>query len=123
MKLVIREPETTALARLLRTNPRWVASAIATVEVARAVARAGGDGLRARDVLDRVALAAVTQHVLDAAASLSPSTMRTLDAIHLATALRIGSRLSALVTYDERLAAAARAHGVVVSAPTATRSR
>jgi predicted nucleic acid-binding protein len=100
-----------------------VASAIATVEVPRAVARAGGDGARVRDVLDRVALAAVTPLVLDAAASLAPSTMRALDAIHLATALRIGPRLSALVTYDERLATAARAHGVVVSAPKARRAR
>ena len=59
----------------------------------------------------------ISREVLAAAARLLPADLRSLDAIHLATALRSGERLSALVTYDRRLADAAEHHGLRVLAP------
>lgn len=55
--------------------------------------------------------------VLLAAAALEPATLRSLDAIHLATALSLGGDLGAMYVYDARLAAAARAAGIRVEAP------
>lgn len=53
----------------------------------------------------------------EAAAAVDPATLRSLDAIHLATALSLGAELDAFVTYDARLADAARAAGITVVAP------
>lgn len=52
-----------------------------------------------------------------AAAALEPGTLRTLDAIHLATALALGEELDAVVTYDRRMTEAAKATGLAVAAP------
>ena len=99
---------------LLRTQPDRVSSAVALTEVPRALRRAGfgtRERRRARELLARVALVDTDRRILAAAASLDPPTLRTLDAIHLATALAVREDLAALVTYDRRLRAAAeRAH-------------
>src|SRR5690606_35356980 len=55
--------------------------------------------------------------ILDAAASMDPPRLRTLDAIHLATAMSLGARLEGVVTYDARMAAAARELGLRVESP------
>jgi len=55
--------------------------------------------------------------VLETAATLEPPGLRTLDAIHLASALSLGTDLGAMVVYDERLATAAESNGVAVVAP------
>ncbi len=125
MKLVAREPETEALLERLSADSERVSSALAYVEVLRAVARAevgiapGQEeppAARARRVLARIAMIRVDQTVLRKAAQLVPATVRTLDAIHLATALSI-LEVEALITYDGRMSAAARAAGLAVEAP------
>lgn len=114
VKLVVTEPESTALMELLRARPDRVSSAVALTEVPRALRRAGfgtRERRRARELLARVALVDTDRRILAAAAALDPPTLRTLAAIHLATALAVREDLAALVTYDRRLRAAAeRAH-------------
>jgi predicted nucleic acid-binding protein len=97
-----------------------VSSALALAEVPRALRRAGFGRVerrRARAVLAGVALVDADRRILSAAAALEPSTLRTLDAIHLATVLTLGDELAALVTYDRRLTEAARRAHVEVLAP------
>jgi predicted nucleic acid-binding protein len=64
-----------------------------------------------------ISLLAITEGVLERASDLDPPALRTLDAIHLASALRIGADLEAFVTYDRRQSAAAEAMGLRVTAP------
>lgn len=120
VKLVVREPESPALFDWLGTWPERVSSVMARVEVLRALRRSGsgvGSRRRATEVLDRIALLSLDHAILDAAADLGPPELRSLDAIHLATALSVGVDLAGLVTYDERLATAAARSGIDVWAP------
>ena len=122
VKLVQRETESNALRRFLRRqdDDRRVASALARVEVVRAVAGGGPNAIaHARRQLARVDQVAIDRDLLDAAATLAlGERLRSLDAIHLASAHALGSDLRAVVTYDQRMAAAALALGMVVEAPT-----
>jgi predicted nucleic acid-binding protein len=68
--------------------------------------------------MTRVALVEVDRRILAVAAALEPPGLRTLDAIHLATALAVREDLEAVVTYDRRLAAAAERMHLEVSVPT-----
>jgi predicted nucleic acid-binding protein len=68
-------------------------------------------------VLAGLHLLRLDDHVLDAAAALGPATLRTLDALHLASALSLGEDLAAVVVYEDRLAGAARQAGLRVLAP------
>lgn len=70
-----------------------------------------------REVVGRLELVRISDRILNAAAALEPPELRTLDAIHLATAQLFGATLSVVVTYDQRLAEAARRLGMRVSAP------
>jgi len=120
VKLVVTEPESRALMETLRAWPDRISSALALAEVPRALRRAGfgaAERRRARDVLARVALVDVDRRILAAAAALDPATLRTLDAIHLATALALREDLGGLITYDRRLTAAAERAHVEVLAP------
>lgn len=117
VKLVVREPETEALVATIRADPETVSSALVWAEVVRAARRAGVRARRAEAVLERIALAPVDEGILRTAALLDPRALRTLDAIHLATALSLREDLAALVTYDARLAEAALAAGLGVLAP------
>ena len=119
VRLVLAEPGWEALAEYLAANPERVVSAIAVTEVRRAVLRSGGSVARARraeDVLARVDLVAVTADILRRAGDLRPTSLRTIDAIHVATAMEIGP-IVALATYDHRLAEAALANGLQIAAP------
>lgn len=119
VKLVLEEPETVALrAYLEASDPPIATSAIAVVEVLRAVrvAGLGGDGLRrARRHLDEADLLDVDRELLEAAVSWTSAHVRSIDAIHLASALRLGARQ--MLVYDRRLAEAAAAAGVEVLSP------
>ncbi len=119
MKLLVREPETAALAELLTDrNASLTTSAIAVVEVLRAVriAEPGPAGaLRVRRRLDETVLVDVTRELLDDAASYTSARVRAFDAIHLASALRVGA--SEMLVYDRRLAEAAEAAGLEVLSP------
>lgn len=120
MKLVQGEAETSVLRRYLRGLPgdQRVTSELARVEVVRAVL-AGGDAAvsRARQQLGRLHLVPLDRQLLDAAALLTPPSLRSLDALHLASAQRLGDGLRAVVTYDRRMAEAALALGLTVESP------
>lgn len=118
VKLAIREPESLALRRYLRTRQPLVCSALARTEVLRALLAAGDEAVRrGRDVLRRLDLIRVNDRILNAAGILLPSELRSLDAIHLATAQQLGNDLKVLVTYDDRMAAAARQLGYRIVQP------
>jgi len=120
IKLVAPEAETPGLLAYLAERPRLVSSALARVETHRAIRRAGGsrsDRRRAEEVLARIALVRIDESILQQAADLPPAALRTLDALHLATALSVGPDLAELVTYDRRLADAAVAAGLDVVTP------
>jgi uncharacterized protein len=117
VKLVASEPETAALVAAVREDPSLISSALAWTEVVRAVQRGRGNAARAERVLEGIALVPVDDGVIRAAASLRPTTLRTLDAVHVATALSLGDDVSHLVTYDERLTKAAKDAGINVIAP------
>lgn len=118
-KLVVAEPESRALLTWLQAHDRRpVACDLARTELVRAVRRVAPDlALRAREVLDRLTLVTVTAGTFEAAGRLDPVGLRSLDALHLASALALGDDLDAVVTYDDRLADAARGHGIRVVAP------
>ena len=116
VKLVVREPESKALVAHLRRR-RLVSSALARTEVARAVIDSGDDAIaRVSEVLARIDLVRMNERVLQMAGQLRPAEMRSLDAIHLATAMLVDS-VRQVVTYDERMATAARALRLRVVAP------
>ncbi len=119
VKLVVAEPETPALLEFLARWPHRVSSALARVEVARAVKRAGARPAarrRATRVLARVALVRIDDPVIAAAARVTPPELRTLDAIHLATARSLDD-LAGIVTYDARLGRAASSARLKVWSP------
>lgn len=108
VKLAVEEPESAALRRYLRRRRPLVSSALARTEVLRALLPIGDAAIvRGRAVLARVELVRINDQILSAAGALGPPDVRSLDAIHLATALRLGQDLAQLVTYDVRMTAAA----------------
>ncbi len=119
VKLARREAETNALRRWLARNPQPLgSSSLARTETARALARSEPAALPVlRSVLALIHQRPVTDAILDAAATLPEPTLRSLDAIHLATAEDLRGVLTRFVAYDKRLARAARARGLPVAAP------
>jgi len=120
VKLFSREPESAALRGYLESRPHRAASTLARLEIARALRRSGA-GPEAHEniefVLSRVVLMKLDAPILELAATLDPPELRSLDAIHLATALSLHEDLEALVTYDVRLAAGAEALDLPVASP------
>ena len=121
VKLVQREAESDALRRYLqahRSDVR-VASELVRVEVVRSVLAGGPAAVsHARRQLARLYLVVIDRDVLDRAATLAPaSLLRSLDAIHLATAELLSAELRAILTYDARMVGAAAALGLVVASP------
>jgi uncharacterized protein len=118
VKLAVLEPESAALRRYLSRRRPLISSALARTEVTRALLPLGSDTVRrGHDVLTRIDLMRVSDCLLSVAGGLLPVELRSLDAIHLATALELGSDLAHLVTYDERMTNAARALKLAVTAP------
>lgn len=118
VKLVLWEPESGALRRFLLGHPSRASCALARTEVVRAVRHAGPDAVaRAVEVLRRVELIRLDDALLDAAGSLDPGVLRALDAIHLAAAAILSGQLASVVTYDERMAKAARVLRLPVATP------
>lgn len=119
VKLVVTEAESGALRRYLVKHREHVSSALARVEVCRAVRRTDASeamSRRAEQVLARIGLVALDEPLLHDAAALSPTGLRSLDAVHLATALSLDG-LDVVVTYDRRLDAAASEAGLAVESP------
>lgn len=121
VKLVQQERESAALRGYLRRHrgDGRVTSALSRVEVVRAVAGGGAPAVgHARRILARVDQIHVDRSLLDQAAMLAPSTLlRSLDAIHLASATLLGSDLLAVLTYDARMAEIASVIGMPVRGP------
>jgi len=118
VKLVVREAESDALRRYLRQRRPLVTSALARTEVARALLPLGLVAMRrAQEVLNRLELVRINDRVLADAGAILPADVRSLDAIHIATAILLGPKLRRIVTYDARMTAAARALGLVVVSP------
>jgi uncharacterized protein len=108
VKLVREERETPALQAFLHERPgvALVSSALLMVETRRADL-----------LLTRIDQVGITRAVLEAASRLPDPALRSLDAIHLATALQLGDDLEAVVTYDGRVAAAAERQHLPVATP------
>ena len=119
VKLVVEEKESAAARTFLAERPaRRVSSALLRTESLRAVRHLGPDALATvREALRRVDLIGIDDRILDAAGTLEPGVLRTLDAIHLATALAVGDDLDAIVTYDDRMVEAARLIGLSTVTP------
>lgn len=118
VKLVIAEPESRALRTHLRRRRPLVSSALACTEVLRALLPAGEIALsRGREALRRLDLIRISDRVIDAAGVLEPAQVRSLDAIHLATAQLLGEDLRQVITYDDRMADAARSLGLKTTSP------
>jgi predicted nucleic acid-binding protein len=118
VKLVVREPESRALRAYLRGEPERLSCGVARTEVLRAVRPLGPAALEtARRLLRNIHLVRLDDTLLDAAGVLEPLALRTLDAIHLASAQLVAPTLRAVVTYDRRMADAAASLGFPVTAP------
>ncbi|MGH8775278.1 MAG: type II toxin-antitoxin system VapC family toxin [Jiangellaceae bacterium] len=118
-KLVIHEAETAALGKWLqqRAAQLWVTSIVGRVELLRVARRfaAAADGVHLLLAgLDTIPLA---EYVADVAQTAGPTTLRTLDAIHLASAFSVRDDLTAFCCYDLPLLAAAGDAGLPVHAP------
>ncbi len=114
-KLVIDEPGSTALERLVQ-NRSLVTSRVTVVEVAKAVGRVNPIA-DARAVFDLLSLVELDEEIASLASTTGGPTLGALDAIHVATATQLGPELESFVTYDERQGVAARAAGLHVLSP------
>ncbi|GAC1332693.1 MAG: type II toxin-antitoxin system VapC family toxin [Candidatus Dormibacteria bacterium] len=128
VKLVVPEAETASLLAVLQDHEEWLAAIVSVTEVMRATRRwVSNVGLkgraatarinRAEEVLRSVALVDIDLSAVFRAGATEPVQLRSLDALHLAVALDLAAELDAFVTYDHRLAAAARTAGLTVVSP------
>ena len=103
---------------LAGAHGRFTSSALLRTEALRAGARHGPEALGAvRDALGRIDLVALDDRILGAAGYLDPDAQRSLDAIHVATALALGDDLDVIVTYDPRMIEAAARMGLPTATP------
>ena len=117
-KLVIDEPETTALQDAVRGHD-LVSSRVAVVEVVKAVSRANPDADPTR-ILALLAFVELDAELATLAGATGEPGVRALDAIHVSSALRLGPDVRSFLTYDLRQSAAAHAAGLHVEAPGAS---
>ena len=120
LKLLFEEPESIALALWIsdRAGTPMVSSELARVEVVRAVRRIDADVVpSARALLSQLDLIPLNGALIAQAAEVGAPVLRTLDALHLASALSIRGDLTAFVAYDNRLADAAEATGIGCTRP------
>ncbi len=119
-KLVLPEAESEALTSWLSNRLHLIrtSSEIVHVELLRAVLRTDPDGVaKARQLLRKLHKIPLTLALLEQAGTTQPPQLRSLDSIHLASALEVKPELTAFVAYDRRLTAAAETHGLPVVAP------
>jgi uncharacterized protein len=120
VKLILEESESRPLARWLaeRADFALVSSAIHRTEVPRAIWRANPSALpRSLRQVRGVEKIGLSTDVLDSAAAVPPQSLRSIDAIHLASALSVRRELTAFVAYDKRLLAAAKDAGLPTASP------
>ena len=116
-KLILDEPGSTAMARWYVESERIVTSRMGIVEMRRVAARHAHDVAHLEVVLRSVETFELDAPVARVAAAVAPAALRTLDAIHLASAIALLPEIDAFVTYDDRLADAARSAGLPVVRP------
>jgi hypothetical protein len=120
VKLVHAEAESAALRAWLgeRADTGWISSVLAEIESFRALARYAPEAAaRLSAVLDQIDLIGLDPPVRILAQTVRPATVRSLDAIHLGTALHTRPALTSFITYDKRLLDAALAAGLSAEAP------
>jgi predicted nucleic acid-binding protein len=120
IKLLVEETHSTALAAFYdaRADAEWVSSALLRIEVVRVVTRAMPALLPdARDLLSAFSSIAIDDDIVEGAMNEPDRSLRSLDAIHLATARVLTPELDSLVTYDDRLIRAATDAGLVTVSP------
>lgn len=121
VKLAVAEPESEALRAFLSgCDDGFVSSSLLAVELRRAALRANDPAMAlaaVATVIPAIRLVRIDDEVIGHAGILMPPSLRSLDAIHLATALSLGSAVEAMVCYDARLAKAAFDAGIKVQYP------
>ena len=120
IKVIVPESGSEELLALLAQWPNRISSELARTEVLRALRRGevtAAQFRRGQKILDRIGLVPIDSRIVNEAALLKPVALRTLDAIHLATAISIRGDLAGIVTYGTRLATAAAAAKLSVYAP------
>ncbi len=117
VKLAVPETESLALVDYLDEPRLCITSALSLTEVTRGLRRADPARETPEAVLDAFHLVEIDAAILRRAGRLTPASLRALDAIHLASALSLDLGDLDFVTYDDRLAIAARAHGLRVVQP------
>jgi predicted nucleic acid-binding protein len=119
VKLAVRELETLELRAALASHEHVVSSALSTVEVTRVAWRANGEPgiVRARAALLNVNTIPIDWRTIDASSRLAPPSLRSLDAIHVATALGFVEDGVVFYSYDRRALEAARTAGLAVKSP------
>lgn len=119
VKLVVAERGSKPLRGWLESRDgQIISSDLLRTELLRTVRRAAPEQMvQARAVLDAVTLMTVPTSVFERAATVEPELVRSLDALHLASALELADELEGLVTYDHGMATAAKALGVAVVSP------
>jgi uncharacterized protein len=121
VKLAHAEPESAALRSWLdeHAETQWISSVLTEIESFRALARYAPEAAsRLPAVLDHIHLIDLDQPIRMLARTVMPVTVRSLDAIHLGTALLSRSSLTSFVTYDKRMLDAAQAAGLPIDSPT-----
>ena len=111
------EQGATALSRLRGPGDQWLTSDLGRTETARVLMRRELPPTAIFDALRGIAVIQLTRDTYDLAGRLQPARLRSLDAIHVAAALSLGPELTAVVTYDARMAEAARLNGLTVLSP------
>jgi uncharacterized protein len=120
IKLLVEESHSKAFAEFYdaHADAEWVSSALLRIELTRAVTRAMPALLPdARDLLLAFSFVTIDDDIVEAAMNEPDRGLRSLDAIHLATARILGEDLDALVSYDDRLLKAATDAGLATASP------
>lgn len=120
VKLVHAEPGSAALRAWLdeRAESAWTSSVLVEIEAFRALARYAPEAAtRLPPVLDQIELIELSPRVRTLAQTVRPRTVRSLDAIHLGSALTVRRSLTSFVTYDKRLLEAVAAAGLPADSP------
>jgi len=117
-RVLLEEAEKPAIERTLADFTKRISSHLLRIELRRLGFRHGLLD-RADLILADLSLFPLDQAIQSSAETIQPPTVATLDAIHLATAVRLAKddRLDTIMTYDKQLAAGAREHGLKVLSP------
>lgn len=117
-RVLLAEPEAEAIRDLLTTHDTWWSSELLVVELRRLAARESLEA-RAEEYLEGFQLMPVDSASLERASRVAPTTVRSLDAIHLEAAvqLRDRSEINGVLTYDHQLHTGCTHHGLAVHAP------